>query len=430
MRGTAAVAVVAVALTLSGCASILDIERARRALRRAPSPAQPEVEATPTGELPPPNRVSATSGELRSVPLTWEPLLVGDVAGYEIERAPAREGPFERIATVPGRLSTGYVDAEAVPADGEAGDGVTFFYRVRAFGANGKLGREASSIVHATTAAPPDPPTGLRAYSHQPRSVPLSWQASSDPLVEGYVIERSPTSVGPFEPLAELHDRHATSHVDRGLGDLRVVYYRVASRNPAGGLGPPSEPVQAVTKAEPLPPIGLRVIEQLLAINVLSWDPNVEKDIASYRLLRKRASDETPVAVTTVPGDMVVAADRAVGAHETVEYSLVAIDRDGLESDPGRSLAVEAVGYDLQATVRPDGIHLEWNGRAAEGYKGARVYRSGWLGQGEIQADSGSETVDPDVEPGKTYRYTVALIRPDGTLAPRSQPVEIRVPKR
>jgi fibronectin type 3 domain-containing protein len=411
-------------LALMACASTLDVDRARRWLDTPPEPKLPSFQEETRAALPAPEGLRSTNGELRAVALHWEPLLTGDVGGYAIERAEKREGPFERIAAVPGRATTVFLDTGAnrsPKADGskeraELSDGETAFYRVRAFTPAGEFAKTTSEIVSATTAPPPEPPQGLRAYSHQPRDVPLSWEASTDRRVAGYVVERSPTSRGPFEPLAQIEGRHQTIYLDRGLGDLRVFYYRVSSVNRAGGLGEPSKPVRAVTKAEPLPPIGLRVMAQRLGENELAWEPNVESDLAGYRLLRIRGDGETAEVTASVTSDRTVAADAEVGADERVSYTVVAF--------------VESEGYRLAATVRPDGIHLEWNPRTGEGYHGARIFLHRRLGQKELAFVEGSRHVHTDVEPGRRYRYTVVLERADASQAPPSSPVEIEVPPR
>ena len=61
--------------------------------------------------------------------------------------------------------------------------------------------------------------------------------------------------------MAELDGRQSTHLLDTGLGDLRVLYYRVSSRNLGGERGAPSEVLRAVTKPAPLPPISLHVDE-------------------------------------------------------------------------------------------------------------------------------------------------------------------------
>ena len=94
----------------TGCTAIPDFERARRFLDRPPAPTVPVLHEGTRANLPGPERLRATSGELRVVPLQWEPLLTREVGGYVVERAASREGPYERLATVVGAHSTAYID--------------------------------------------------------------------------------------------------------------------------------------------------------------------------------------------------------------------------------------------------------------------------------------------------------------------------------
>jgi fibronectin type 3 domain-containing protein len=415
----------------SGCAASLDLERARRALSRSPRPQAPLLVEDQPATLPAPEGVAATSGELRTVPLRWDPVIAGDVGGYVVERAFAAEGPFTRAAVLAGRNTTLWVDGS--PTAGQAttalGDGVTAYYRLRSFDGAGRVTAQASAPVSATTAAPPEPPTGLRAYSHQPRQVPLTWRASEDPNVTAYRVYRSPSFRGPFEPLGRVDGRYQTLYADKGLGDLRVFYYRVAALNRAGGEGRACEPVRAVTKPEPLPPLGLRVAAQRLGANRLVWEPNVETNLVGYRVYRERAGTESRELVTTLPPDQTSAEDTAVAADEPVRYSLVAVDEDGLASDPAQPIAVTSVGYEATATLRKDGVQLRWNPRTDEGYRGAHVYRHGLLSRSELGFVTGASFVDADAKSSGLRRYTLVLERGDKTLAPPSSPVEIRVPE-
>ena len=423
-------------LAATGCASNLDFDRARRWLGGPEAPALPRLDPTPRADLPAPERVSAISGELRQVPLAWEPVMYGDVAGYAVERAEQPGGGFEWVGAVVGRTTTVYVDdgkprwpGGGAPAR-DMSDAETLYYRVRAFDGAGALSRRVSPAVAGITAPAPNPPEELRAYSRQPRQVPLSWRAAADERVAGYVVERSPTSSGPFEAIAEIDSRHHTVYVDRGLGDLRVFYYRVASVNVAGGRGEFSAPVRAVTKPDPLPPIGLRVAAQRLGANQLAWEPNVEPDLAGYRVRRLRSRANEAELVASVARDVTTASDPAVGSNEPVAYWVVAFDADGLVSAPAQAIRVTSVGYDLTATARRDGIELSWNPRSDEGWTGARVYLHGTLGgASELGAVRGSSFLHGDVKPGGRYRYSVQLERPDGTRAPMSLPVEISIPK-
>lgn len=414
-----ALATLAGLLSLAGCAASLDLDRARRVLRPPRPPAVPTlVEAA--ADLPAPEGLRATSGELRAVPLQWDPLLTPGVAGYAVERALAPDGPFVRIAVLASNAETAFVDAAA------GADGAAFYYRVRAFAPSGGLAAASSEIASATTAPAPAPPTGFRAYSRQPRSVPLAWEPSRDPGVGGYVVERSPSAGGPFERLVRLEGRHACVYVDRELGDLRVFYYRVAAVNRAGGVGPVSDAIRAVTKPDPLPPAGLRLAGQRLGANRIEWEPNVETDIVAYRVYRLHEGGR--VLLAEVPASQTWAEDPGVGADERAAYSAIAIDRDGLDSEPATALAVVSVGYQLVASARPDGVLLAWERRDAEGFRGARVLRHGTLRTLELGFSSDGTWIDGDAKPGGRYRYSVVLERADGSLAPQSSPVEITVP--
>ncbi len=337
----------------------MDVERAREVFRGTEEPTVPILVESPALELPAPRGLRAVSGQLRAIPLKWDPLLTGDVSGYVIERTKKKGGRFRRIGAVPGRFETRYVDRgdDLAPKKGskggraDLGDGALYCYRVRAFDSSGRIAAAPDPEVCATTARPPAAPSGLQAYSHQPREVALSWRPVPDPTVAGYRVYRNPARQGDYLLIARLDGRFSTTYVDRGLGALRVFYYRVASVNAAGGVGKKASEVRAVTKPEPLPPIGLRVEEQRLGSNRLAWDPNVEKDIAGYRLLRIREESSAGEIVAVLEPGATSAEDREIGAGERLSYKLVAFDRDGLESEPSDPIEVESVDYGLRAAA-------------------------------------------------------------------------------
>ena len=245
----------------------------------------------------------------------------------------------------------------------------------------------------------------------------------------GYRVYRNPARHGEYSLIARLDGRFSTTYVDRGLGPLRVFYYRVASVNAAGGVGQKASEVRAVTKPEPLPPIGLRVEEQLLGSNRLAWEPNVEEDIAGYRLLRIReGADSGEVVAVLEPGTTSVL-DREVGAGEPLSYQLVAFDNDGLESAPSDPIEVESVDYGLRALPQEDAIHLHWEPEVQKGFAAARVLRERTFGSDEIGRVPSAGFVDRNVEPGHRYRYLVILVREDGSEAPPSAIVEATVPE-
>ena len=93
-----------------GCSTLLDVERAREVFRGAEEPSVPILVEAPALEMPAPVGLRAVSGQLRAIPLKWDPVFTSDVSGYVIERAEEMDGNFMRIAALPGRFETCYVD--------------------------------------------------------------------------------------------------------------------------------------------------------------------------------------------------------------------------------------------------------------------------------------------------------------------------------
>jgi fibronectin type 3 domain-containing protein len=430
-----AAALACLALSL-GCAAALDVERARDIFAREGTPEPPVLTEAPPARIGAVEGLRTLSGELRTVPLRWDPLLAGDVGGYAIERSTAADGPFQRIAVVMGRFQTAYTDRgadlgsklNARETAGDLGDGNTYYYRVRPFDPRGHLGAQVAPSQSGTTAARPTAPTGFRAYSQLPRQVALSWEPSPDPTVAGYVVSRSPSANGTFLPVARLSGRFATTFVDRGLGDLRVFYYHVEALNDAGGASEPTAAARAVTKPEPLPPVGVHLAERSLGRDVVAWERNVEPDLAGYRVYRRRADTARDELVAEVSAETFRVEDDTVGASEKLTYTVLAFDRDGLESDRSDPVEGESVGYGLVAEVSGSDVTLRWDDAVQRELAATRVLLEGAFGSSELARADSASFVHHGVRAGSTLRYQLVGVRPDGSAAPPSPVLEVKVP--
>jgi fibronectin type 3 domain-containing protein len=414
------------------CTIVPDFERLGRAFESTGPPEAPRLTESPPSKLAAPQGLHATSGELRAVPLGWDPVLTGGVKGYVVERALRSGGRFDRIAILPERFATTWVDrgSDLAPkasgsTSGDLGDGATYHYRVRAFNRLGRISERASDEAEATTAALPARPEALRTYSNWPGEIALSWSAVVDPTVASYVIYRSPSLRGDYLPIGRTAGRHSTTWVDRGIDPLRVFYYKISAVSEAGGEGLPTPAARGVTKPEPLPPLGLRVAELRLGTVRLAWEPNVEANIAGYRVLRRREGAQHEELVAVLEGGATTVEDSAVGAQELLQYRAIAFDTDGLESDPSDPVAATAIGYGLDGTARDGKIELHWNPEIHAGFSEARVLRLGRLGPRELARVPRPSFVDDDVKRKRRYRYVVVLVRKDGSEAPPSLPVEV-----
>ncbi|HMH50816.1 MAG TPA: fibronectin type III domain-containing protein [Candidatus Acidoferrum sp.] len=174
--------------------------------------APPEAPATPT--------VTAGDGEVR---VRWQPparLRDGGAPGtlaYEVLRSGAPDAPPDAIVPVPAG-QTEYVDRNLQNER-------TYHYAVRAVrqegGATARGPASARAAATPTRATPLTPPTNLVA-APSPNTVRLSWTASPDRNVVGYVIYRA---TGPGEAVRVGAVRSpATTFIDRDLASGTYRY--------------------------------------------------------------------------------------------------------------------------------------------------------------------------------------------------------------
>ncbi len=368
-------------LAAFGCAGL----RAR--MEKAIERGDLELSFDRPADLMPPEGLRVTSTEDRQIALAWDPVLVGDVAGYAVTRSRDASGRYEVVGVAHSRFGNVFADAGAYP--GALGDGQTYHYRVHPYDASGRVSRSHAFVV-GTTAPPPAPADGLQVYSNLPRRAVLRWNASPSASAAGYEVLRSPVPAGPWERVGYVEGRVLTMFEDSVPGDLRVLYYRLRAVNRFGGESELTEVVRAVTKAEPLPPIGLAVEQTSLGQVGLSWQPNVERDLVRYELLRASAHDggfADEVVVVEVSPTETAAIDGGVGCGERVRYRLRARDSDGLQSEFSAPLDVQGDDVGLVATVRPGGVDLRWDPARAPGWERVRVLRQRRLRPDEVVAD-------------------------------------------
>ena len=426
----AALVVAALFAGLAGCADLASRQRLNPFRRPVP------LVLDRPSDLIPPEGLRVTTELDRSIGLAWDPVLVGDVAGYAILRAQDPAQPFEVVGRTESRFGTVFIDRGE--REGELGDGEAYHYRVHPYDPQRRVSR-SHAHVSATTEPAPDVPGGLRAYSNLPRRVVLAWEPNERVSTSGYVVMRSPTVAGPWERVHQASGRLDTVYDDTVPGDLRVMYYRVVAHNRFGGESDQTEPVRAVTKAEPLAPIGLEVEGRRLGAIDIRWAPNVEPDLRAYEVWRStgegpRQSGEKRIA--TLEPTETRYEDREVECGQAVRYRLRAVDADSLTSGYSETLATrgEEIGLELLA-VAGGAQRLRWDRQRTVGWPTVRVMevRAG-LPDRELAAETNaSEAVLAGLEPGTRQLAVLLSERPANASGAGAGPVRrceitVRVP--
>lgn len=351
-----------------------------------------------------PTGLSAQSAGTTTITLTWN-------ASTDPESGVALYRIFRDGVEVGSTAQTSFEDAGLAPA-------TTYGYRVSAENGEG-LESGLSTQASATTgdASPPTTPTGLVATAAGTDRIDLTWSPSADPEsgILGYRVFRGNSEVG---------QTAQTGFTDTGLSPATEYTYRVVAVNGDGLESAPSDPASATTRdASPPTPPGDLVATPVGTERIdLSWSASddLESGIAGYLVFR----DGSEVGTTT----QTVYQDGGLEPGTTYDYYVVALNGDGLESQPSAGASARTFDgtgpttpTDLAAeAVGTDRIDLSWT--AAEdpesGIAAYKIFRDGL----EIATTGETTYSDTDLSPATTYEYRVSAVNGDGLQGSLSVP--------
>lgn len=346
--------------------------------------------------------LSAVSGKVRRVPLSWQAHPFAGVSGYRLQRATAKGGPFQEIAVVSERMQTSYQDTGL-------GDKTSYWYRIIAFSNEQGTGG-VSDEVTATTRDVPPTPLKLTAGQGEPRRVSLTWEsaAAPDDELKGFYLYRSEAGKETLTRIAELSsDKRTFRDAEEPLKDATSYSYQIASFNAGGAISPLSARVNAKTKRVPAVPQGISANSGEPRRVTLRWRNNQETDIAEYVVYRDSGDGDFDELKRTTETALV---DTELKNGASYQYRVQALDRDGLAS--GLSAAVKAVTKALPPSV--GGLQLKdkaarivsWQKSLQVDVKRYHIYKKGFMGGQKLTSVEGTEWRIS--EPGRLELYLTA----------------------
>ena len=285
------------------------------------------------GPPEPPAGLSAESGEMRRVSLSWKASEDNYVGGYVIMRQQEGGGEPVRVTRIASRTSTRFVDDGG--RGGALADATTYLYSILSFNTANVEGKP-SAQVRATTCPPPSAVAGVNAVSGMPKAVAVSWTPSSaEEKIAGYIVYRSENKEGPFTEVGRVRGAQTARFVDNGRGALgsgRTYYYRLSAYNTCGAVGPQSAVASATTK-EPPPPVkkvNASIGEERKV--TVTWDGS-SAGSGSCWIYRATSADGSYSRIGTAQAGADSYQDSRLQAGISYFYKVRVVSPDGLEGD-------------------------------------------------------------------------------------------------
>jgi len=159
--------------------------------------------------------------------------------------------------------------------------------------------------------------------------VQLSWKPGAETYLEHYKVYRADSPGGEYKLLTSTAEPFL---VDRGLPSNRSYHYRISSQAKEGNESALSGTVSAVTpRLVPSPPKKVR-IDAAEKQMTLSWLPNLEPFVNTYRVYRTRQLGTGFEPAATI--DRALYVDRPLTDDTLYYYQVTAVGKEGDESQP------------------------------------------------------------------------------------------------
>lgn len=263
--------------------------------------------------------VYASNDYARSVKLIWTPHFNPSVSEYLIQKEV--NNTFKTISYITNRLMVEYFDKDLE-------DGKTYKYRIIARDFLGNPSRP-SKIVIAKTKKKPDSITNINASTNLAKTIIISWDNA--PEAKLYKVYRSNTENGIYKQIGKVDKNKFIDNI--GKTDANF-YYKVSLLDANNIDSILSEPAKGSTKNKPRQPI---IQKGYVSANSAKIEWDVDKEAKYFIINRKQGLFGKIQKFKTTEN---IFYDRDVKVGEKYEYSIVAVDDNGLESNPSEEISL------------------------------------------------------------------------------------------
>ncbi len=268
--------------------------------------------------------LKAIVGLPNRVKIIWRPLEYPTVLAYIIERNDLSSMKWKKIATVKGKLSAEYIDTGLK-------NNYLYKYRIRVETCGGLISKP-SQIVEASTKPLPPMIENLRATHNLPKKIVLTWNISPKKDISYYKVYRTINPILFYSYYAKTKDNKFEDLINE---NGKSYYYKVTAVD-KDGLESQKQPSAVVGATLDVPlPVSITSVKQDGKSVMLTWMGNDDRAV-SYNI--KKEYNGKTVNLTGI--NSFSYQDRDVIPGVEYKYSVVAIDKYGLESKPSEPVLV------------------------------------------------------------------------------------------
>lgn len=371
-------------------------------------------------------KVDAHLQDMTSIAFEWKPIKDPRVVGINVYRSnPATpNNTINHYATLNNRFATHYVDAAAKP-------NTTYRYFFTTF--SKKAISQASPTITITTPPVLSSIVWLQGIGQMPRSAKIIWRPATNPLVEGYIIERQTLEHPVWKQIEKLKGRLNSEYINTGLANNEVYKYRIRVYTYNDLVSTPSQSVKIVTK--PLPNgVQNLVISNTLPRNItLTWSPSTIKDFSYYKIYRSsNPNDDFEYYAKTTATHFT---DHVKQDAKRYYYKVTVVDTDGLESKQnipamqGTTLAPPTTPYMVAASIVNGVAYIQWadTDPRAKSFIILKKSKVSWLDNTiqKIKNITKDSYKDHNIYADVHYTYQVIAVDKNGIESLPSKPAEV-----
>lgn len=347
--------------------------------------------------------VSKSNGKLK---ITWQS--VAKAKQYELLRSTAKNGSYQKIATISVKAGESYIDQNLKTQK-------RYYYKVRARGGQ-KNGYSSYSAVSSGWAVKKTAITSVS--SKNSTSLLIKWKKVSNAYA--YRIQRSTSQKGTYKTVADVKDGK-TSYIDQNLKAEKNYYYKVQVLNRVNGKNGASGYCSPVAGRTVSSTAITYVRSKSSGSMELKWKKDA--DAFAYRIKRSLKKDSGYKKIAEVEGcNVTTYVDKGADAGKRYYYTVETIVKQngakGYSGDSKPKSAVNLKKINITSTQAQDGgITLNWEKiSGANGYQVMRSEKkdSGFEEIAKVNKAELTSFTDWDVSAGSRYFYRIRALR-DGT---------------